>query len=178
MDNDSSISKGQNIFLIGPMGAGKSTLGVALALRIGYQFCDIDDMIEKKMKTDIATIFSEQGEATFRRYESETLQDLAKHSKQVIATGGGIVLNAENRCLMAQSGTVVYLKVKREIRVRRMKEGGGRPLIAGQDELQRSATIKDLDHQRTSLYETVADFEVINDGDESDVLNVIEEQIK
>ena len=99
------------LFLVGPMGSGKSTVGRHLADLLDCPFIDSDAEIESRAGADIPWIFDVEGEAGFRRRETTVLKDLAEHPAAVIATGGGAVLAAENREMMARTGVVVFLNV-------------------------------------------------------------------
>src|SRR5688572_33496107 len=103
-----------NIFLVGMMGSGKTTLGRALAHRLRKPFADTDRILVERTGVPVATIFEIEGEAGFRRRESGVLAELAKGEDQVVATGGGAVLCADNRAVMRAGGTVVYLRARLE----------------------------------------------------------------
>ena len=105
-----SIVKVRNIFLIGPMGAGKSTIGRALAKEVKLEFFDSDEVIEERAGADIAWIFDVEGEEGFRRREQKVIDELTQRTNIVLATGGGVVMTPENRNALAGSGTVIYLK--------------------------------------------------------------------
>src|SRR3954467_5324897 len=99
-----------NIFLVGLMGAGKTTVGRALAKRLGSQFIDSDHEIEARTGASIPWIFEIEGEASFRQREAEVIRDITAHSNIVLATGGGAVLKPENRACLKGRGTVIYLR--------------------------------------------------------------------
>lgn len=122
------VAKVRNIFLVGFMGAGKSTVGRRLARCLGYRFADIDQLIVAREGMSIPEIFAHHGEAYFRDCESAVLaeQDRTKHT--VFATGGGIVCREENRILMKQSGQVIYLRAAWMTLEWRLSRGSGRPL--------------------------------------------------
>ncbi len=146
-----------NVFLIGPMGAGKSTIGKMLAKALGRDFCDSDKEIERRTGVSIPMIFDYEGEAGFRRRESEVLARLAEQEAAVIATGGGAVILAENRELMQRRGFVVYLKCSVEKQVERTHKDTNRPLLQTDDPRQR---LRDLFAQRDPLYSEIADLVV------------------
>ena len=102
---------GSPVFMVGPMGSGKSTVGRCLAGLLGYSFIDSDIEIESRAGADIPWIFDVEGEAGFRRREASVLADLACHRHVVIATGGGAILAEENRQLLADRGIVIFLNV-------------------------------------------------------------------
>ena len=123
-----------NIILIGFMGAGKSTIGKKLSKRLGLPFRDTDDMIEARAGKTIRAIFSEDGEAAFRRMETETLKELAEEpGRFVIACGGGLPMREENRKLLSDLGKVIYLKASAETLYHRLKKDTSRPLLQVQD---------------------------------------------
>ncbi len=136
------------------MGAGKTTVGKKLAKMIGWQFVDLDQNIEKLTGVSVATIFEIEGEAGFRQRESQALAKLAGVEGQVVATGGGVVLNPMNRACMTASGTVVYLHASPDLLYSRTKHDKGRPLLQVADPQARIATLVE---RRDPLYREVAD---------------------
>ena len=100
----------QNIVLIGMPGCGKTSIGAALAIRMGREFADTDELIEKSAGKNIPAIFSEDGEERFRKWEAKILQDLCKKSGLIIATGGGVVKQPENQRIIKQNGIIVFLE--------------------------------------------------------------------
>ena len=142
------------LFLIGPMGSGKSTVGRHLADLLACSFIDSDAEIESRAGADIPWIFDVEGEAGFRRRETTVLKDLVEHPAAVIATGGGTVLAAENREMMARAGVVVFLNVSVAQQLKRTGSGEGRPLLqrGGREE-----TLKQLMAEREPLYRALAD---------------------
>lgn len=142
-----------NVFLVGMMGAGKSTVGKALARRLDREFVDCDREIVERTGVPIATIFEIEGEAGFRRRESAVLAELAARRGAVVATGGGAVLAEENRRLMRASGTVIYLHTALEHLHERTRHDNSRPLLATGD---RRATLTALLEARDPLYRETA----------------------
>jgi shikimate kinase len=153
----------RNLFLVGMMGAGKTTVGKALARRLGREFIDCDREIVERTGVPIATIFEIEGEAGFRRRESQVLAALAARRGTVVATGGGAVLAEENRRAMRASGTVIYLRVSLDHLHERTKRDTARPLLATGD---RRAILQDLLAQRDPLYRESADL-VVDSGAQS-----------
>lgn len=150
----------QNIFLIGPMGSGKTTIGRQLATRLDRKFYDSDREIEKSTGVDVALIFEIEGEEGFRLRETKMINELAKKQKSVIATGGGSVLSEENRACIKQNGKVIYLKSSQEKIFERTFRDKKRPLLETED---RMATIKELLEKRGPLYEEIADLIICTD---------------
>ena len=152
--------KHRNIFLVGFMGAGKSTVGKILADKIGYEFLDEDKLIEDRAGTTIAEIFAEQGEPYFRDMESETTESLASGDKQVIATGGGVVQRDRNWDAMKSNGITIYLKASVETIWERIKDDTTRPLLQVENPVE---TARELLSKRTPMYEK-ADIIVLTDN--------------
>jgi shikimate kinase len=150
----------KNLILIGPMGSGKSTVGRVIAEQIGWELIDTDHLIEETTGHSIPVLFREKGEGYFRRIEKEIIRGLSKKHDVVVATGGGTVLDAENRRLLLATGLVVYLKTDPVVLGKRIGRGGGRPLLAGKDPV---VTMKELLKAR-ELYYHQADEVVTTDG--------------
>ncbi|MDO5666690.1 MAG: shikimate kinase [Alcaligenaceae bacterium] len=159
------------IILIGMMGAGKTTVGRALAKKIGRKFVDLDHAIVERCGVDIPTIFDIEGEKGFRRRETEVLQDVILDQNIVLATGGGAVLSPENRQLMQQYGQVFYLRVEVDELFRRVAKDKNRPLLATADP---KARLSELLAERAEIYEAAADH-ILDSAEDS--LNVIVDQI-
>ncbi len=155
------MKRSVNLFLIGPMGAGKSTIGKQLAKELKLEFYDADQEIEVRTGADIAWIFDVEGEEGFRKRESQVIDDLSQLTGIVLATGGGAVLNADNRNRLAARGTVVYLYASVEQQMRRTARDKRRPLL--QNDTPES-TLKELMLERDPLYREVADVVVPTDG--------------
>jgi shikimate kinase len=153
----------RNIFLVGMMGAGKTTVGKALARRLGREFIDCDREIVERTGVPIATIFEIEGEEGFRRRETQVLAELATRRGTVVATGGGAVLAEVNRRTMRASGTVVYLRVALDFLHERTRRDTARPLLAEGD---RRATLQGLLEKRDPLYQEAADL-VVDSGAQS-----------
>ncbi|MEQ9021503.1 MAG: shikimate kinase [Pseudomonadales bacterium] len=155
-------SVGRNVVLIGPMGAGKSAVGRALASIMGMQFIDTDLLIEERCGADIPWIFDIEGEQGFRRRETAVLKEISTVANSVIATGGGVVTVPENHLLLKQAGKVVYLSAPVDVLFRRVAKDKSRPLL--QVENPRAA-YKELFKQRDPIYRQLAD--VIYQGSEN-----------
>jgi shikimate kinase len=143
-----------NIFLVGMMGSGKTTVGRRLARRLGRSFLDTDHEIQERTGVSIPTIFEIEGEAGFRRRESAVLAEIARGEDLVVATGGGIVLAEQNRRLLRQRGTVVYLRASVEDLFARTRHDRNRPLLQTEDP---RAKLAELFAARDPLYREVAD---------------------
>jgi len=139
----------KNIFLIGMMGTGKSTLGVKLAEKLEWSFVDLDAQIEKRAGTSISEIFSKQGEEAFRDMESEILVEVCRNNHQVIATGGGIILRDKNRMLMKKQGYQIWLKATPETIFTRVKDNPSRPVLGAVPTLEK---IRSVLSQRETYY--------------------------
>lgn len=151
---------GGNIFLVGLMGAGKTTVGRALAKRLNKQFIDSDHEIEARTGASIPLIFEIEGEASFRQREAEVIRDLTAQQDIVLATGGGAVLNAESRAYLKSRGTVIYLRASVNSILQRTSHDKNRPLLQTVDPRK---TIEDLSRTREPFYNEVADI-VIDTG--------------
>ena len=142
-----------NVFLIGMMGSGKTTLGRALAQRLELPFVDTDKVLVERTGVPVTTIFEIEGEEGFRRRESAVLAELAEGEARVVATGGGAVLAAANRELMRSRGTVVYLRARLEHLWERTRHDTTRPLLATPNP---RATLAELMQGRDPLYREAA----------------------
>ncbi len=150
-----------HIFLIGPMGAGKSTIGAPLAERLKRPFFDMDHMIAGKTGCSIPEIFADGGEGNFRALEERTLAELRTGTPPaVVATGGGVVLSAANRKRMISSGTAIWLDAPAEVAAQRIRGDANRPLLRGVDALQKA---RELDRMRRPLYASIASYMVRTD---------------
>jgi len=147
-----------NLALVGPMGAGKSSIGRRLAERFGLSFVDVDREIELRTGVSVTTIFECEGEAGFRARERAVLADLLAASDTVIATGGGAVLDAGNRALLHARGFVVHLHVEVGDQLARLARDRARPLLrASDDGDDRETVLRGLAGVREPLYAEVAD---------------------
>jgi shikimate kinase len=148
-----------NVFLVGPMGAGKTTIGRLLADELGKQFHDSDQFIEERAGADISWIFDVEGEPGFRVRERAAIEDLCALDNIVLATGGGAVLAEENRQHLRKRGFVVYLKATIAQQVERTKRDQKRPLLKNADDPKAKLTA--LMELRDPLYRDVADITVM-----------------
>jgi len=155
------MAKPNRIFLIGPMGAGKTTIGRQLAQALGMTFSDSDLEIQRRTGVDIPTIFEYEGEEGFRQREQQVIDDLTQVDNQVMATGGGAVLRAENRQHLSARGIVFFLACSPEQQYERTYRDRNRPLLQTEDPLQR---LKALMEVREPLYRSTADYIVSTEG--------------
>lgn len=144
----SDLLQGLNVFLIGMMGAGKTTVGLLLAQQLGYSFVDTDVVIEKVAGKTINEIFAEDGEEGFREIEASVLSELAAHTRLTIATGGGIVMQRFNWSYLHQ-GLIVWLDAPVDVLVNRLQNDTARPLLQKANPAQ---SLQKLLDQRRSLY--------------------------
>lgn len=143
-----------NLILVGPMGAGKSCIGRRLAEHFGLPFVDADREIEQRTGASVATIFDCEGEPGFRARERAALAEVLSAHGVLLATGGGAVLDADNRALLRERGFVVHLHVSVDQQLQRLARDHTRPLLARDD---REQVLHDLAASRAPLYAAVAD---------------------
>lgn len=148
------MSGKNNIILVGPMGAGKTTIGRMLAKRLAVKFYDSDHEIELRTGADIPWIFEIEGEAGFRKRESAMIEELTRLDGIVLATGGGVVLDENNCKNLKQNGIVIYLKSTPEKLFKRTQTDKRRPLLQTDDKYER---IQSILKEREPLYQAVAD---------------------
>jgi len=165
----------RNIFLVGPMGAGKSAVGRQLARSLRLAFADSDDEVESRTGVDIPFIFEKEGEAGFRKREAAAIDDLSKMDGVVLATGGGAVVNPDSRSRLGGRGLVIYLYTSVDQQLSRTNKGRQRPLLESGD---RRDTLDALLQLRDPLYREIADLVVDTNGRKvSSVAKEIIEQI-
>ena len=151
----------KNLFLVGPMGAGKSAVGRQLSRLLHLSFMDSDDEIEARTGVDIPFIFEKEGEEGFRKREAKVIDDLSQKDGIVLATGGGAVVDPQNRNFLGARGFVVYLYTTVDQQLARTRKGRERPLLENGD---RRKILEDLMADRDELYREVADLVVETDG--------------
>jgi len=151
----------KSIFLIGPMGAGKSAVGRKLASSLGFAFCDSDEEIESRTGVDIPFIFDKEGEVGFRVREAKVIDDLTQVRDIVLATGGGSAMDPDSRAKMAERGVCVYLHATVDQQMERTRKGRERPLLRDGDPRD---TLETLMAIRDPQYREIADIIVETDG--------------
>lgn len=149
------------IFLIGPMGSGKTTVGRHLARRLKMDFVDLDHEIQARCGVQVSVIFDIEGEAGFRRRESELLDELTQRDHIILATGGGSVINPDNRRMLSERGLVVYLRTSVDQQLNRLERDKQRPLLQAPNRRQR---LRDMAENRNPVYEGCADLIVPSDN--------------
>ncbi len=149
------MANNPNIYLVGPMGAGKTTIGRRIAEVKGMSFVDSDAEIEKRTGVDISFIFDMEGEEGFRKRETDVIAELAELTNTVMATGGGAILNAATRDLLSARGVVVYLETTLEQQLSRTRRSRNRPLLEESNDVE--ATLKAMIAERDPLYRQIAD---------------------
>ncbi|QCI26939.1 shikimate kinase AroK [Buchnera aphidicola (Thelaxes californica)] len=151
----------KNIFLIGPMGAGKSTVGRYLSSQLDMDFYDSDIEIEKQTGADINWVFDIEGEDKFRKREELIISQLTTRKGIILSTGGGVILSKQNRNQLSARGLVIYLTINIENQIIRTKKEKNRPLLNSHIELEK--VLQSLSTIRTPLYEEIADITVSTD---------------
>lgn len=164
------------VILIGMMGAGKSTVGREYARRHGLEFIDCDHELEARTGVKVSTIFEIEGEAGFRRRESQLIEELIEASGVVLGTGGGVVLSPDNRAILKRRGIVVYLNVPPRVLWERTRHDRSRPLLQVPNPRER---IESLYRERDPLYRDVADIVVEgNRGSPAGMVRQLEQAIE
>ena len=148
------MTKNNNIYLVGPMAAGKSTVGKLLAYRLKKEFYDTDAEVIKCTGVEISLIFELEGEEGFRKRETDKLKELAELGGAVIATGGGIVLKEENRHVLQETGCIIYLQCSVDQQLSRTKLDMKRPLLQTDNPRKKLEELMEL---RAPIYESIAD---------------------
>jgi len=158
---DGMTGNRDNIFLIGPMGSGKTAVGRCLAHDLGRSFADSDRVIEERTGVDIAFIFEKEGEDGFRRREANVIAELTGRDCVVLATGGGAIMVDDNRRLLTARGLVIYLQATVPQQLERTGRGKIRPLLNSGD---RQQILTDLFALRDPLYREIADLCISTDN--------------
>jgi shikimate kinase len=153
-----------NIFIVGPMGSGKSTVGKIISSELFLNFFDTDEEIETRTGASIDWIFDLEGEEGFRKRESQILEEMVQQNSIVLSTGGGIILTESNRELLSSRGTVFYLATPIKVQLERTSKDKDRPLLKNGDP---GKILEELHNARESLYEGVSDYIVNTEGKSS-----------
>ena len=166
-----------NIFIVGPMGSGKSTVGKIISDELFLNFFDTDEEIESRTGASIDWIFDLEGENGFRKRESNILQEMVQKNSIVLSTGGGIILSDENRELLSSRGTVFYLSTPISVQIERTSKDKDRPLLKNGDP---GEILTKLHEERKDLYESVSDYYVQTENKSSqqvasEIINLIKE---
>ena len=170
------VSRPRRLFLVGPMGVGKTTIGKMLAYELGLRFVDCDQEIEHRTGANIAWIFDVEGEAGFRIRETDVLDGLTQEDSILVATGGGVVLKDENRGYLKERGIVVHLDTAVDLLVKRTAKDKKRPLLQNGNPRAVLAKIK---KDRDPLYREVADVRVfVGDNSSRKAVSQILEKLK
>ena len=162
------MAEKRNIFLVGPMGAGKSTIGRQLAQQLNMDFVDSDAVIEERAGADISWIFDLEGEEGFRKREERIINELTQLQGVVLSTGGGAVMSKENRNYLSARGIVIYLETSVDKQYQRTQRDKKRPLLQGTDNPRQ--VLEDLAKVRNPLYEEIADITLPTDEQNDKVM--------
>ncbi|MDH5300269.1 MAG: shikimate kinase [Gammaproteobacteria bacterium] len=156
MNTPTSKYAAERIFLIGPMGVGKTTIGLQLAQHLGYQFIDSDKVVEERTGATIPLIFEVEGEAGFRQRETLAIDELTQLDRVILATGGGAVISEQNRRYLAERGTVVFLHADIDQLFERTSKDRNRPLLQTDNPKQK---LEQIFQARKPFYQEIADIE-------------------
>ena len=151
----------QNLFLVGPMGAGKSAVGRQLAKILHLDFFDSDQEVEDRTGVDIPFIFEKEGEEGFRKRESKVIDELSARQGIVLATGGGAIVDPSSRSRLGARGYVIYLHTTVRQQLERTQRGRNRPLLETEDPRQVLEALMEI---RDPLYREIADMVIETDG--------------
>lgn len=171
-----SLSHQQNVFLVGPMGVGKTTIGKLLAQELELEFIDSDHEIERRAGANIAWIFDVEGEEGFRDREAAVIEDLTARQGILLSTGGGSVLRPENRQFLISRGVVIHLDTSLELQIKRTAKDKKRPLLQGRNHRK---VLTELKANRDPVYQSVADITCfVGEETSKKVVNNILRQLK
>ena len=170
------IKKINNIYLVGLMGSGKTTVGKLASKKLSKLFIDSDHVIEESTGVKVPLIFEYEGEEGFRKRETKVLEELVIKKNIILATGGGIILKKNNQRLLVENGLVIYLKADYYLLASRLRNDGTRPLLQGIDIKQK---LKELLEVRDPIYKSIADYVIDTKNKRAiDIVNEIEKIIK
>lgn len=170
------------VYLLGFMGCGKSTVGKQIAKELGWEFIETDKLISKTSNLSIKEIFKTLGENTFRNFESNILENIAKQnesSNMIISTGGGLPCNDNNISIIKESGISIYIKLSEEILTERLKKGKDkRPVISNTPDEQLDIQIKQLMKERSKYYEESDEIIICDRISTNEIVSIIVNIIK
>ncbi len=165
-----------NIYLVGLMGSGKTTIGKLASKKLSKSFIDSDHVIEESTGVRVPLIFEYEGEEGFRRRETKALEELVKKKDIILATGGGIILKKSNQKLLMGNGLVIYLKADYDLLASRLRNDKTRPLLQGVDIKKK---LKDLLEVRDPIYKLIADYVIDTKNKRAiDIVSEIEKIVK
>ena len=165
----------KNIFIVGAMGSGKSSIGKLLAKQMDKEFIDTDHEIEKSTNYDISTIFQKYGEEIFREKETEALINLNGIENHIIATGGGIILKKTNVNIMKEMGLIVFLDINLKAQYKRVKYRKHRPLLKNSNLEEK---LKILKNERDTIYNNISNYIIdVSDKDKNTIVEEIENKL-
>lgn len=168
LSNTKNMAEKRNIFLVGPMGAGKSTIGRQLAQQLSMEFYDSDQEIERRTGADVGWVFDVEGEEGFRQREEKIINELTEKQGIVLATGGGSVKSRETRNRLSARGVVVYLETNIEKQLARIQRDKKRPLLQGVEPVR--DVLETLAEERNPLYEEIADITIHTDDQSAKIV--------
>ena len=168
LSNTKNMAEKRNIFLVGPMGAGKSTIGRQLAQQLSMEFYDSDQEIERRTGADVGWVFDVEGEEGFRQREEKIINELTEKQGIVLATGGGSVKSRETRNRLSARGVVVYLETNIEKQLARTQRDKKRPLLKGVEPVR--DVLETLAEERNPLYEEIADITIHTDDQSAKIV--------
>ncbi len=168
LSNTKNMAEKRNIFLVGPMGAGKSTIGRQLAQQLSMEFYDSDQEIERRTGADVGWVFDVEGEEGFRQREEKIINELTEKQGIVLATGGGSVKSRETRNRLSARGVVVYLETNIEKQLARTQRDKKRPLLQCVEPVR--DVLETLAEERNPLYEEIADITIHTDDQSAKIV--------
>ena len=168
LSNTKNMAEKRNIFLVGPMGAGKSTIGRQLAQQLSMEFYDSDQEIERRTGADVGWVFDVEGEEGFRQREEKIINELTEKQGIVLATGGGSVKSRETRNRLSARGVVVYLETNIEKQLARTQRDKKRTLLQGVEPVR--DVLETLAEERNPLYEEIADITIHTDDQSAKIV--------
>lgn len=178
--SSNSLMKNKIIYLTGFMGAGKSTIGPILANTIGWDSCDLDVLIEKKIGKKVRQIFEQEGESVFRKIETETLTELSIKSNLVVSLGGGTMADENNFAILKNSGTIIYLKASEDSFYKRLRYKRDRPSLAlnETDDFTKEALVKRINSLMKDRIKYYEQADIVIDTDNSTIGRTVDKIVK